>query len=56
MAEFLTEVAFGVLVLGLAILWVPVGWRVRQIPQIRKDLDEARKEIQALRGGDGERI
>ena len=56
MAEVITEFATGLLVLGLAALWVPVGWRVRLIPQIRKDLDKAQKEIAELRGDDDESL
>ena len=52
MMEFLTEVVFGVLVLGMAIMWIPHELSIRAL---RKDLDQAREEIQELRGNDGER-
>lgn len=50
MAEFLTEVVFGVLVLGMAAMWIPHELSIRRL---RADLDAAREELQELRREDG---
>ena len=46
MAEFLTEVVFGVLVLGMAAMWIPHELSIRRL---RADLDAAREEITEMK-------
>lgn len=53
MAEVITELVTGLLVLGLAALWIPHEVR---IGRLRKELDAVREELSEMREADGEHL